>query len=137
MSDKQVQDINVKEKQNIRTYRDLQIWQKSHELTRRVLYVCRKLPTNAETNVIKSQVLRAVTSIPANIAEGYGSHKGKGFVSYLRVARGTVTETDYWLYLLFDLGYIEDDIYNDLSELCTEEVLMLTSMISKIAGDAH
>ncbi len=50
------------------------------------------------------------------------------------VARGSTTEIDYWLYLLRDIGYIDESIYNDLSQECCEQIAMLSSMIEKIGN---
>jgi four helix bundle protein len=118
--------------EQIKSYKDLIVWQKGHSLTKGCLTICRALPENNETRVIRSQLIRSATSLPANIAEGYGSYKGRGFTRYLRIARGTVTETEYWLYLLRDLRYIDAKTYEDLSKRCIEEILMLNSLIKRI-----
>ena len=54
----------------IRTYRDLIIWQKAHELTKKVIGLCSRFPNTEEARIIKKQLLRSSTSIPGNIAEG-------------------------------------------------------------------
>lgn len=51
---------------DIRSYKDLIVWQKAHELVRKVLSICRSLPKNEETRIIKAQLINAVTSAPAN-----------------------------------------------------------------------
>ncbi len=76
-------------------YKELVIWKQAHEVTLQVLKVIEEFPKNALTEVITKQVIRSCTSVPANIAEGFGGRKGKEFVSYLYQARKSITETDY------------------------------------------
>ncbi len=96
--------------------------------------ICRKISKNRETDIINRRLIKAVTFIPANIAEGYGGHHRKGFVKYLEIARGSTTETDYWTYLLYDEEYIRKDEYDDVVKDCRELVLMTDSMVNKIKG---
>lgn len=118
--------------EQIKSFRDLKVWQKGHVLAIRSIGICRKLPNNEETRMVKGQLIRSVTSVPANIAEGYGSYSGKGFARYLRIARGSVTETEYWFYLLYDLKYVNREEYEELSENCRELIAMLSSFITKL-----
>lgn len=122
-----------RERGKIKNYQDLLVWQKGHSLVKKILQACRKLRKNTETQVITRQLIKAATSIPANIAEGYGSHQGKGFASYLRIARGSVTETDYWLYLLHDEEFITSDDYKKMKGSCQELIVMLSSLIDKVS----
>ena len=99
----------------IRTYRDLIVWQKAHSLAKQVIMICRDFPNDDEARVIKRQLIRSATSIPANIAEGYGgSRSGKAYQNYLIIARRSVSETDYWIFLAHDLQYIEDEEHRQL-----------------------
>jgi four helix bundle protein len=77
----------------------LVVWQKAHYLARGVLRACREFPHTDEARIIKGQVIRSATSIPANIAEGFGGNKGKAFQNSLTIARREAGETDYWLLL--------------------------------------
>lgn len=121
-----------KGREKIKSYKDLLVWQKAHLLVKKTLKVCRELPKNRETDIVARQLIKAVTSVPANIAEGYGGHFGKGFVKYLEIARGSVTETDYWAYLLNDEKYVNKNEYDDIAKNCRELILMTKSMIDKL-----
>jgi four helix bundle protein len=79
----------------VRGYRDLLVWEKSHKLANRIFDLVEEFPKTKGAEVIIKQVLRSSTSIPANIAEGYGGRKGNEFVSYLYQARRSIPETDY------------------------------------------
>jgi four helix bundle protein len=101
---------------------------------KKIFRLCRKLPKNRETDIISRQLIEAGTSIPANVAEGYGGHLGKGFAKYLEIARGSTTETDYWTYMLYDEKYISKDEYEDATKDCRELILMTNSMVNRIRG---
>jgi four helix bundle protein len=67
------------EKPQIKTYRDLIVWQKAHILAKKVLAISRNFPKTEEAKIIRTQLIKSSTSVPANIAEGFGGNKGKVF----------------------------------------------------------
>jgi len=70
----------------IRTFKDLEVWKKAFELAVRVIRLSKELPKGLPARIILEQLLRASTSISANIAEGYGSFSKKEFRRYLKIA---------------------------------------------------
>jgi four helix bundle protein len=52
-----------------------------------------QFPRTEVGRIIASQIMRSMSSITANIAEGYGRRKGKGFEHYLYISRGSTNET--------------------------------------------
>jgi len=54
----------------IKTFRDLEVWKKAFKLAVKVIRLAEKLPKRMATKIILEQLLRASTSISANIAEG-------------------------------------------------------------------
>lgn len=114
----------------INSYKDLVVWQKSHELVKEIVKI--NLPRTEESKVIRNQLLRAAFSVPANIAEGYGGYKGNSYRHYLVIARRSLTETDYWLLLLNDLSLISKEIYNGLFDKINEINAILTTIIIKL-----
>ncbi len=119
-------------KDKIRSYRDLVVWQKAHELAKMVIALCSKFSRADEAEVIKKQLLRSATSIPANIAEGYGANKGKTFQNSLTIARREASETDYWVLLSYDLGLIEKGTYEELEGGYSEVRAMLSALILRL-----
>ncbi|TAN45479.1 MAG: four helix bundle protein [Nitrospirae bacterium] len=117
---------------NIGSYRDLIVWQKAHALAKSVIAVCAKYPRNDEAIIIRKQLLRSSTSIAANIAEGYGGNKGKVFQNSLTIARREATETDYWLLLSFELGFIKQEEHANIESGYHEVRAMLSSLIKKL-----
>lgn len=124
------------EKRQIKSYKDLIVWQKAHELARRILAICRNFPKTDESRIIKKQLIRSATSIPANIAEGFGGNKGKVFQNSLTIARREVGETDYWLLLSCEEGYLDRKTYEEFESTYNEVRAMLSAMISKITHDS-
>lgn len=114
------------------TYKNLLVYQKAKKLTVDVINFFRpyKLPRTQEFLVV--QLLRATSSIGANIAEGYGRMYKKSYRQFLSVARGSSFEVDYWLEVIS-----ETDMFNQLSvnkfiNSNVEIVKMLTIMMKKM-----
>lgn len=121
----------------IKTYRDLIVWQKAHSLAKQVIMICRGFSKNDEAaKVIKRQLIRSSTSIPANIAEGHGGHRGKAYQNYLIIARRSANETDYWILLARDLEYIKPGEYRQLEQDCREVIMILSKIIGKLKKNA-
>ena len=122
------------EKPQIKTYRDLIVWQKAHVLAKKVLAICRNFPKTEEAKIIRTQLIRSSTSVPANIAEGFGGNKGKVFQNSLSIARREAGETDYWLLLSVEEGFIEDkSMHGNMESGYREVIAMLSSLISKLS----
>jgi len=109
----------------------LNIWQKAHELTKRVYLITQKFPAN-ETYGITSQLRRASSSVPANIVEGYSRKGTKEFINFLSQARGSLCETQYFLILSKDLGYISENIFNKMLDESETIAKMINSFINTL-----
>lgn len=77
----------------IRSYRDLIVWQKGMDLVDRIYDDTQALPRE-EIYGITSQMRRAAVSVPSNIAEGQAKRKGNYFVTHLDTALGSLAEMD-------------------------------------------
>ena len=84
----------------IKTYKDLRVWQRAFELALQIIEFIDNFAKQTVFNVISTQLLRSVTSIGANIAEGYGSFSRKEYRRYLGIALKSAYETDYWLMII-------------------------------------
>ena len=82
----------------IRSYRDLDIWQRSMNIAEMAYRLTRKFPPEERYNMV-SQIRRSADSIPANIAEGWGRKMSKEFIHYLRIASGSLRELETHLLL--------------------------------------
>lgn len=85
---------------------------KSKEFAKQIVYMCRDIKANARESVLTNQLLRSGTSIGANIQEAQYAQGKKDFISKLEIAQKECFETEYWLELLFETGYISETVYN-------------------------
>ncbi len=74
-----------------RSFEDLIVWQKSHQLALEVYKVTALFPKE-ELYGLTQQIRRAAVSIPSNIAEGYGRQHNKEYKQFLSVAYGSLCE---------------------------------------------
>ena len=114
--------------------RQLKIWEKSHALTLKVYIVTKSFPKE-EIYGITSQIRRAASSIPTNIAEGCGRIGDAELSRFLIIAMGSASELDYLFQLARDLGYIKSSKYEELVRDVIEIKQMLSSFIKKIIAD--
>jgi four helix bundle protein len=76
-----------------RSYQDLLVWQQAMDLVAEIYSTTRTWPKE-ELFGLTSQVRRAATSIPANIAEGYGREHRGSYLQFLRIAQGSLKELE-------------------------------------------
>lgn len=112
-------------------YKDLLVWQKSHEFVIGIYKSLINFPKEETYNLV-SQLKRASTSIPANIAEGAGRFTQKDFASYLQNALGSSHEVEYLILLSKDLGFLNNELYIIHSQHINEIKAMLISLIKKV-----
>ncbi len=113
----------------VNSFRDLIVWQKSHQLTLDV-YRTTSLFPNSEKFGIVSQMRRAASSIPANIVEGHSRKSRKEFLQFLSIAKGSLEELKYFIILSSDLDYINDEKTKRLVEI-SEEVSKILYAFTK------
>ena len=114
------------EKNIVRTFRDLKVWQKAHELVLQIYRVTNAFPVE-EKYVLVSQVRRSVASIPTNIVEGFNRKTKKDYAHFINIANSSLEETKYHILLARDLGYIGESDFNVLRGGCDEIGKMLYS----------
>ncbi|MDI9863791.1 four helix bundle protein [Flectobacillus sp. DC10W] len=115
----------------IKSFRDLLVWQKSMSLVTSIYQLTRDFP-HSEMFGLTSQLRRASISIPSNIAEGYGRNTSKDYLRYLQIALGSLYEIQTQLEIASNLHFLEIFDFNKMISLCLEIERMLTSLIAKI-----
>ncbi len=88
-------------------YRKLEIWRDSIELLKEVYTLADKLPKSEEYN-LKSQLKRAMVSVPLNIAEGKCRASSKDFSHFLNIAAASMDEVDVILTICEELGFLQN-----------------------------
>lgn len=99
----------------MRDFRKLDVWQRAHSLTLSVYQATKGFPDHERFGLI-SQLRRAMVSVPANIAEGYGRHGDRELRRFLRLALGSSSEVSYMILLARDLQYLPGAAYDRLQE---------------------
>ena len=99
----------------VRSYRDLEVWQRGREVVSRVYRVAGELPADERYGLI-SQMQRAAVSIPANIVEGWASGTRGLYKRHLAIARGSLAELETLLLLCIDLQYVAANRLADLQD---------------------
>lgn len=105
------------------------IQEKSYQFAIKIVNLYKNLVENQEFTLSR-QLLKAGTSIGANIEEAQGSYSRKEFLAKLSIAYKEVRETKFWLRLLRDTNYISINEANLLLEEC-EELLRIVGSIQK------
>lgn len=114
----------------IKSYRDLIVWQKSMKLVTDIYTITRLFPSE-ELYGLTSQ-LRCAVSIPSNIAEGYGRNSTGDYKRFLQIAAGSVFELQTQAEISVNLEYISRENFDKLFNVAKEVELMLLSLIRKI-----
>jgi four helix bundle protein len=76
-----------------------------------------------------NQMQRAAVSVAANIAEGSGRRTIADYIRFLYIAKGSLTELEYYIHLAHRLGYLADADYQKLNALQDETARVLTGFI--------
>ena len=112
-------------------FTDLKVWQRSHALTLELYRMTATFP-DAERFGLTSQLRRAATSVPSNIAEGSKRTTRKDYARFLNIAEGSTAELEYLTILAKDLGLIAAGRSDHLCAEIQEVARMLFSLRKKV-----
>ena len=115
----------------IKTYRDLVVWQKSMALVTEIYRLSKSFPKD-ETYGLISQMRRCSVSIPSNIAEGYGRNSTSDYVRFLHIATGSLYELQTQMEISSRLEYLKRADFDRLYESSREVERMLSSLSRKL-----
>ena len=116
----------------IKSYQDLLVWQKADDLFVDLISDIEGFPHTQAARVITDQIIRSVSSISANIAEGFGRRNKGDFAYHLGIARGEANESHNWYHKCGRIKYLALETTNKRKTLLEEIEKMLTSLISKV-----
>lgn len=86
----------------------------SKDFALRIVKMYQHLLEYKDISPISKQVLRSGTSIGANISESIYAQSRSDFINKLSIALKEASETEYWLELLHDSGYLTDKEYQSI-----------------------
>lgn len=116
----------------IKHYKDLIVWIRSHQLFLDVVKDIEIFPKNIVSRVIIDQIVRSVGSISSNIAEGFNSMTTRQYLSFIDIARRSSAESENWFYKLKDIGYLGQDTADKRINECTELNKMLYGLMNSL-----
>ena len=115
----------------VRSFRDLQVWQRSMELTLVVYRLTQKFPRE-EVYGLTSQLRRCAVSIPSNIAEGQGRLNTREFKQFLGIARGSNCELQTQLEIARRLALGDPKLIDEAEGLAHEIGRMIFTILGKL-----
>jgi four helix bundle protein len=118
-------------RQEIRSHRDLIVWQKAMDLVTTVYRLTEDFP-KSELYGLTSQIRRSAASIPANIAEGQGRRLAGEFMQFLANARGSLLELDTHLEIAVRLGMLSTESHSTFMEQLIEVRKLLNGLMRSI-----
>jgi four helix bundle protein len=113
--------------QRIRSYRDLEVWQRSMNLVTEIYRLTRSFPAD-ERFGLTAQLRRAAVSIPANLAEGAGRSGASEYHRFVSIARGSAAEVETLLEIGERLAFAAADEFDHSRSLLAEVGKMLTGL---------
>ena len=116
---------------SVESYRDLRVWQTGMDIAERCYRLTRKFP-KSEAFGLTSQINRASSRIPANIAESYGRASRKEYLQFVRIANGSLKELETHLILSVRVGISDQAEVDEILELCAEEGRMLLNLMRSL-----
>jgi four helix bundle protein len=97
----------------VKSYRDLEVWQKSVLITKNVYQATGTFPTEEKFGLV-NQMRRAAISIASNIAEGHARLSTAEYRRFISIAMGSVAELETQVIISTELGFLADSTRNDL-----------------------
>jgi four helix bundle protein len=116
---------------NVKTYRDLIVWQKSMKLVTEIYKATKSFPAD-ELYTLTSQLRRCAISIPSNIAEGYGRNSTLDYKRFLQIATGSLFELQTQIEIAVNLKYLAAEKFEALFNAAKEIEYMLIALLKKI-----
>lgn len=98
----------------IRSYRDLEVWQRSVALATSIYQITAKFPKE-ELYGLTSQIRRAMVSVPSNLAEGH-NRAGQDFARYVGIALGSVAELETQCLIAHNVGFLSAKDHHRLAD---------------------
>src|SRR3990172_8483329 len=116
---------------SVKSHRDLRVWEAGVELTEAIYRFTKGFPIS-EAFGLTSQMRRAATSIPANIAEGCSRHHTTEYLQFLYIARGSLSELDTHVYVAQRLGFLDTTAVSELGRQIELVGKMLHGLMNSI-----
>jgi four helix bundle protein len=115
----------------IRSHRDLEVWQVAMGVAEQCYRLTQSFPRE-EMFGLTLQIRRAASSVPANIAEGYGRESRREYIQFLRIAQGSQKELETYLLLAVRVGLASEEMIKPILTECERVGKMLHRLIRSL-----
>ncbi len=102
---------------------------KSYAFAIRIVNLYKYLSEDKKEFVLSKQILRSGTAIGALIKEAEHAQSKADFLNKMNIALKEANETEYWLMLMRDTGYIDERVFQSIQEDCSEILKLLISIV--------
>ena len=119
----------------MRDFTKIEAWRLADDLTVAVYERTRAFPRE-ELYGLTSQLRRAASSVPANIAEGSARESKKEYLHFLYIARGSLAEAQYFVHLAQRLRYLVEDEAAKLTAQGRQTFACLHGLIKAVEKEA-
>ncbi|ADQ78442.1 hypothetical protein Palpr_0280 [Paludibacter propionicigenes WB4] len=104
---------------------------KSKAFAIRIIRLYQYLLSDKKEYILSKQLLRSGTSIGANVKEAIQGQSKKDFIAKMQISLKEASETEYWLDLLHETDYLDENQYISINNDCVELIKLLTSIIKQ------
>ncbi len=105
---------------------------KSYAFAVAIIKLVQSIQSRKKEFVLSKQILRSGTAIGALLREGQYAQSTRDFINKFKIALKEANETEYWLLLLNDTGYLPQETFEEHSSKCKELIAMLISSINTL-----
>ncbi|WP_075214661.1 MULTISPECIES: four helix bundle protein [Pleomorphomonadaceae] len=117
--------------ESIQSYRDLKVWNAAMDLAVDCHKATKLFPRDELFGLV-SQIRRASSSVPANVAEGYGRDSAGSYVNHLRIAQGSLKELETHIILAGRVGLLGTETVERMLNNADQIGRMLRSLIRSV-----
>ena len=101
---------------------------KSKAFALRIIRLYQYLCDNKREFIMSKQILRSGTSVGENVKEGVSAQSKADFYAKMYIAYKEANETEYWLELLYESGYIDAKAFRSIYSDCKEIIKILAAI---------
>lgn len=109
-------------------FKNLNVWQKGKDLAVKIYKISGQGALKDDFG-LRDQIRRSAVSIPSNLAEGDERDTDKDSVRFFYIAKGSLAELRTQLQIAYEIGYIDEDLFNNLDQECSILGQMIGSLI--------
>ena len=109
---------------------------KSYSFAIRIVKLFKYLKSEHNEYVLSKQLLRSGTAIGALVRESEFAQSRADFINKLSIGLKDANETDYWIDLLYDTGYINKAMHQDIKKDVKELISLLVSIVKSTKNNS-